>query len=180
MLIFVAMLSLRKIALGALAALSFLACQKDVLPYGNTVGNPAVERDVSPGLGYQKVMILYSEGYNDLVGNLALNIEQFCQGDIPYFNERNVVLVYSHAAERRGDYTTKTAPALYRLYTRGGVVCKDTLATFDLLANTMTPDFMRSVMETARRSFPSNHYGLVITSHGNGGYRVIIQEKISI
>ena len=68
------------------------------------------DREPVPGLGYQKVLILYSEGYNDLVGNLALNIEQFCQGDIPYFNERNVVLVYSHAAERRGDYTTKTAP----------------------------------------------------------------------
>ena len=168
MLIFVAMLSLRKIALGALAALSLLACQKDVLPYGNTVGNPAVERDVSPGLGYQKVMILYSEGYNDLTGSLSDNITQLCQGEIPSMNQRNVVVVYSHSALRRADYTTDTEPVLYRLYLRGGKAVRDTLKRFDAGANTMTPDFMRSVLESVRQLFPAHSYGLVYTSHGNG------------
>ena len=162
------MKNLKSIMMTVLCAVALASCTDISEPLPDSGNRLPYDREPVPGLGYQKVLILYSEGYNDLVGNLALNIEQFCQGDIPYFNERNVVLVYSHAAERRGDYTTKTAPVLYRLYTRGGVVCKDTLATFDLLANTMTPDFMRSVMETARRSFPSNHYGLVITSHGNG------------
>ena len=159
---------MKSIMMTVLCAVALASCTKITAPFPNSGDRMPYDRDETPGLGYQKVMILYSEGYNDLVGSLALNIEQFCQGDIPYFNERNVVLVYSHAAERRGDYTTRTEPVLYRLYTRGGVVCKDTLATFDPLANTMTPSFMRSVLETARRSFPSIHYGLVYSSHGNG------------
>ena len=162
------MKNLKAIILEMLCAVAIVSCTSVPEPFPDSSDRLPYDREITPGLGYQKVMILYSEGYNDLVSNLALNINQFCQGDVPYFNERNVVLVYSHAAERRGDYTTETAPVLYRLYTHGDSVCKDTLATFDPKANTLTPGFMRSVMETIARTFPSRHYGLVISSHGNG------------
>ena len=162
------MKNLKAIILEMLCAVAIVSCTAVPEPFPDSRDRLPYDREITPGLGYQKVMILYSEGYNDLVSNLALNINQFCQGDVPYFNERNVVLVYSHAAERRGDYTTETAPVLYRLYTHGDSVCKDTLATFDPKANTLTPGFMRSVMETIARTFPSRHYGLVISSHGNG------------
>ena len=162
------MKNLKAIILEMMCAAAAVCCTSVPEPFPDSSDRLPYDREISPGLGYQKVMILYSEGYNDLVSNLALNINQFCQGDVPYFNERNVVLVYSHAAERRGDYTTETAPVLYRLYTHGDSVCKDTLATFDPKANTLTPGFMRSVMETIARTFPSRHYGLVISSHGNG------------
>lgn len=162
------MKNLKAIILEMMCAAAAVCCTSVPEPFPDSSDRLPYDREITPGLGYQKVMILYSEGYNDLVSNLALNINQFCQGDVPFFNERNVALVYSHAAERRGDYTTRTEPVLYRLYTHGGTVCRDTIARFDPLANTLTPGFMRSVMETIARTFPSRHYGLVLSSHGNG------------
>ena len=96
------MKNLKSILLTVLCAVALASCTDNSEPLPDSGNRLPYDREPVPGLGYQKVLILYSEGYNDLVGNLALNIEQFCQGDIPYFNERNVVLVYSHAAERRG------------------------------------------------------------------------------
>ena len=151
-----------------LAAVMTVSCGKVPEPLPSGGSRPLPDREVVPGLGYQKVMILYSEGYNDLVGNLSLNINQLCEGEIPFYHERNVIVVYSHAAIRRGDYNTETEPVIYRLYTAEGQVRRDTLVTFDPMTTTMTTSFVRGVMETIRNTFPSKHYGLVITSHGNG------------
>ncbi len=117
--------------------------------------------------GYDRVMILYSAGYNSLRDYLYEDIQDLKNGFAPGKNDSRVFLVVSHLSVKRGDYRTATSPQLIRIYNdkKRGVVL-DTLRTYE--GNLSDKSRMNSILSDIKRQFPSEHYGMVFSSHASG------------
>ena len=149
--------------------LALTSCVKGPTPfddYGSGEGCP--ERKGTSGLSFDDVMILYSEGYNNLEPYLDTNFDQLEEGYVPGRYENKAIVVYSHAANGRYDWVTDTEPVVFRLYTQYGKVVRDTVFTYPAETVTVEPDFMNRVLGDIRDKCPSQSYGLVYTSHGTG------------
>ena len=117
--------------------------------------------------GYDRVLILYSAGYNSLRDYLYEDIQDLKKGYAPGKSESRVFLVVSHLSTRRGDYSTVTSPQLVRIYNdkKTGVVL-DTLKTYD--GHLSDKSKMNAILSDIKRQFPSEHYGMVFSSHASG------------
>ena len=149
--------------------LALTSCVKDLNPfdsYGS--GEGRAERKGTSGLHFDDVMILYSEGYNDLTGFLDTNFDQLDEGYIPGRYENKAIVVYSHAAVDRWNWQTKTEPVIFRVYKQYDKVVRDTVLTYPAESVTLTTEFMKGVMTDIKDKYPSDSYGLVYTSHGMG------------
>ena len=79
----------------AAVVLALSSCGSDLDPFDDAGPSKRGERQGVPGLHFDKLMILYSEGYNNLRDDLDNNINQLCQGYIrppkmdytPLFNQ---------------------------------------------------------------------------------------------
>ena len=105
----------------------------DMIP-GTSVSRPdegaEAGRDISTDT--RKVLLLYSAGFNSISSYLKEDIEDLSKGWVPrQRRNEDVILVYSHQPSSRGQYSKKTSPVLFRLYsTSEGVVVRDTLAIY--------------------------------------------------
>jgi hypothetical protein len=117
--------------------------------------------------GYDRVMILYSAGYNSLRNYLYEDIQDLKDGFAPGKNDRRVLLVVSHLSAKRGDYATVTSPQLIRIYNdkKNGVVL-DTLKTYSGYLSDKSN--MNTILSDIKRQFPTDHYGMVFSSHASG------------
>lgn len=161
-------MKLRLALLFSLAALALSSCTKGLEPFVNNGPSDRAERKGTAGLHFEDVVILYSEGYNDLTGYLNTNFDQLDEGYIPGRYDNKALVVYSHAAVDRWDWKTKTEPVVFRVYKQYDKVVRDTVFTYSSEAITMAPDFMSQVMTDIKDKYPSDSYGLVYTSHGMG------------
>ncbi|MBR5499772.1 MAG: hypothetical protein IKV75_06390 [Bacteroidales bacterium] len=116
---------------------------------------------------YDKAMLLYSAGYNNLASYLRGDIEELKRGSLPTLRDENVVLVYSHFPS--SGYNTPTSPTLIRLSCRKDKsVAVDTLVTFPSESISASAEQLESVLNYVKETFPAQSYGMVFSSHATG------------
>ncbi|MBR1405718.1 MAG: hypothetical protein IJ578_02130 [Bacteroidales bacterium] len=119
----------------------------------------------------RNVCIIYSAGYNNLSPDLTEDLNDLAtKGYVPKKKAQDVLLVASRrTADAKGaDYKTPTAAYLYRLYKHNNKLVRDTLFALQEGVSMLEADAMRTLLGKARDLYPSDHYGMVFTSHGNG------------
>ena len=117
--------------------------------------------------GYDRVLIMYSAGYNSLREYLYEDIQDLKSGYAPGLKEDKAFLIVSHLSVKRGDYGTATSPQLIRVFhdKKKGVVL-DTLKAYG--GNLSQPETMRAILTDIKNQYPSKHYGMVFSSHATG------------
>lgn len=118
----------------------------------------------------RKVMLLYSAGFNSLSSYLKEDIEELCTGWIPRKRRADdVILVYSHLPVSRGQYSTRTSPVLFRLYSgNDGTVVRDTIAVYAPETISASAGQLHDVLTYVKDNFPAKSYGLLFSSHATG------------
>ena len=160
------------------AALLLLAlvvsCRKDDYRTGNMDDQP---RHSTTGRVQEpfnrRVMLLYSAGYNNLSGYLRDDIDDLSNGDFIPGNHigDNVLLVFSRQPAYSGNYTTPTAPALFRIYKNSkGEAIRDTLDVPGIGKETVasSAETLNTVLQYVQSTYPGSTYGMIISSHGTG------------
>ena len=152
----------------AAVILALTSCVKDTDPFDNSVPSRSADRKGVSGLYFDKLMILYSEGYNNLMSYLDNNFDQLCEGYIPGKWENNAIVVFSHASVNRSDWETDTEPVVFRIYKHYDKVVRDTVLVYPKETMSVDTTFMKQVLNDIRDKYPSDSYGMVYTSHGTG------------
>ena len=151
-----------------------VSCRKDDFRTGNMDDSP---RSSTAGRVPQpvnrRVMLLYSAGYNSLSGYLRDDINDLSQGDFLPGNHigDNVLLVFSRQPVYAGNYTTPTAPALFRIYKdSSGEAIHDTLDVPGIGPDTVasSAETLNTVLQYIKNAYPGSTYGMVFSSHGTG------------
>lgn len=153
-----------------IASCALFSCAKDSLaPFSErgTLVKPE-SRGGTSSLRYSHVLILYSEGYNNLMTSLDGNIDAVCEGYVPTSASDKALVVFSHGSATNYDYSTPTSPVLYRIYKEGSQAVRDTLLVYPSGSVSVDVDFMRGVLSEIRSRFPSTSYGMLYSSHGTG------------
>lgn len=116
---------------------------------------------------YEKVLILYSAGYNSLRSYLYEDIQDLKNGYAPGIRDDKAFLVVSHLSVSRGDFKTVTYPQLIRVYSdkKKGVIL-DTLKSYK--GNLSEKSTMNTILSDIKKQFPTSHYGMVFSSHASG------------
>jgi len=113
---------------------------------------------------YDNVFIYWGGGINNLYTYLTEDINDICAGELPLESEHKAVLVLSHLAN---NYQYNPAPTyMIRLYKKNGKTVRDTLRTYGQEFSETDPAFFSSVLSDIRKDFPSEHYGILFSSHG--------------
>lgn len=125
-----------------------------------------IQPEPQPDIENRKVLILYSDGHNNLNSSLNQDIREFVNSEGIPQKHGDVVLVYTHPTVS-GYSPSKSY--LIRAYRQADNTCRtDTLLTFPeetVSADTRT---LYSVLLYAKSAFPAKEYGLVVTTHGTG------------
>ena len=117
---------------------------------------------------YDKVMLLYSAGYNNLAGYLKGDIEELKRGALPTAKDEDVVLVYSHFPSSSG-YSTPTSPTLVRLTSqKDNSIKADTLIVFPEESISSSAGQLENVLSCVKEKFPAQSYGMIFSSHATG------------
>lgn len=125
---------------------------------------------------FRNVMIYYGGGYNNLSPVLVRNIDELCSGEIPAGKSTNAILAFMHSTQSYGNYSTPNAPVLMRIY-RGkkNNAVIDTVKVYNESFDDTDPGNIRMVLDDIRSRYPSEHYGMLYSSHATGwlpaGYR---------
>lgn len=118
-----------------------------------------------------KVLIVYSMGFNNLSYDLNEDISELLSGEIPSFNPKdNAIVILNHSTlNNRSNYKTKTSPALYQAYRMAdGTVKRDTLTVFPEGTVAADKDVLNEVLSIIKERFPANSYGMIVSSHATG------------
>jgi hypothetical protein len=117
---------------------------------------------------YDKVMLLYSAGFNNLSGYLKGDIEELKSGYLPTKQSDDVVLVYSHFPSISG-YSATTSPTLIRLTSaKDNMVVVDTLIKFPVESVSASAEQVENVLNHVKELFPALSYGMIFSSHATG------------
>ena len=150
------MKGLKTIVLLAAAVLLFGGC--DCFKNGN--GN---ERKLD------KVLILYMAGFNSLSEDLLGDIDELKQGSLPAQGDNNAILIVGHHTAERLAYGIKTKPCIVRVYKdKKGKPVLDTLVRMDESDVLTKKEVMAQSLNYIAEKFKSDHYGLILSSHGTG------------
>ena len=118
----------------------------------------------------RKVMLLYSAGFNSISSYLKEDIQDLSKGWVPKKRKaEDVILVYSHLPEKRGQYSQPTSPVLFQLYTESdGTIARDTLVTYEAGTISASAAQLHEVLSYVNETFPARSYGLIFSSHATG------------
>ena len=121
---------------------------------------------------YERVVILYSAGYNTISDYLQGDIRELLDSPSAYLPVRGgkkAFLVVTHQTGRAYDFTNPTSPYLLRISRNydGSARC-DTLLTLEKGTRVIDVPVCRSLLEYIGEHFPSRHYGMIFSSHGTG------------
>ncbi len=156
----------------AVSLLLLFSCTEDGIaligPYNVSPGAGQRRREGSDDFRYSDVLILYSEGYNNLKTSLDRNIETICGGYVPAYSSRKGLVVFSHSSKTNSDYSTPVSPVVFRIFKSNGQVVKDTLFRYPAGSVSVNAEFMRGVLADIRKAMPSSSYGMLYSSHGTG------------
>jgi len=145
---------MKKILCLLLLAGIFASCEKNTPLY--------------PEKKFDRVMIYYAFGYNDLSGQMRTNISEMKSGDyLPGANDRNVLLIFEHFTYQSYNYKIPNDSHLIRLTRDGGKEKFDTLMTVSpkTVADAV---IFNQVLEKVKKDFDAGSYSLVLTGHGTG------------
>ena len=143
-----------KVILGLAAMVTLMACE----PFWCKPTEPET---------YNRVMLLYSAGYNNLSSYLKGDIEELKRGALPSSLDENVVLVYSHFPT--GGYNTPSSPTLVRLTsTKENKVKADTVVIFPDNSISASAEQVENVLLYIQEKFPADSYGMIFSSHATG------------
>ncbi len=117
---------------------------------------------------YESVMILYSDGYNDLMSYLKEDIFDLTKGWVPDKKSDKAIVVISSLAAARGNYSTPTKPSMLQIYKNKGQVQVDTLRYYSETMKLSDPDDMKIILNDLDELFKAKHYGAVMSSHASG------------
>lgn len=119
---------------------------------------------------FDRVMILYSAGYNNISSYLAGDIDDLAKSYVPSRHSSEALVVISHQPESYGNYTAPTSPVLVYMSSDpiDGRVSRDTLYSAGKGALLTDPEVISEMLSKAAEFFPSDHYSLVVSSHGTG------------
>ena len=117
---------------------------------------------------YESVMILYSDGYNDLMSYLKEDIFDLTKGWVPDKQSDKAIVVISSLAAARGNYSTPTKPSMLQIYKNKGQVQVDTLRYYSETMKLSDPDDMKIILNDLDELFKAKHYGAVMSSHASG------------
>lgn len=121
---------------------------------------------------YRRVLILYSAGFNNLSPDLIQDIQDLRSGYLPKKDADLALLVVSRRTSDYGgsNYEIETSPYLIRMYKskKGDKAVMDTLYSMPAGSSLIDADVMRNMLERIVDGFPSDSYGMVVSSHGNG------------
>ena len=151
-----------RLILLSLLTLLFCSCERDGLDLTLSVGPYGKET--------RQVLLLYEAGFNSLSNDIQNNLNVLQRGYLPGKNRNDdVVLVFSHQTwYNRRSYTEETAPVMFRLYSRNGEPCADTLNVWPVGTPVANKEMMTEVFNWVREEFPAAGYGAVLSSHATG------------
>ena len=156
------------LSLLAIACVAF-SCTYDDINFGLSGGTSGTAESVrNEGECYKNVFLLYSAGYNNLSPDFGEDVDDLLSNYIPS-SRREAILIFSHRTKSYGDYTTKTSPVLFRALcdTEGKVTC-DTLLVMEPGTPSVSKETLNEVLTYVKDRFPSEHYGLMFSSHSSG------------
>ncbi len=122
---------------------------------------------------WDRVMIIYSAGFNDLSWALSSDQKELVDATkdpfIPRRSEKKALVAIVHLPEG-SDYTKPTQPYIIQIHKdeMNGSTVTDTLYKAPAGASLTDKDTMRDLLEMVRDGFKSDHYGLIFESHGTG------------
>ena len=118
---------------------------------------------------YDKVLVMYMAGANSLSEDLLDDIDELKRGDLPSAGDDKAIVIVCHHPTSYLNFETATKPCIIRLYKdRKGQPVLDTLARLseeDLLTK---KEVMTRSLNYVAAEFKSEHYGLILSSHGTG------------
>lgn len=160
----------RILGLCALVVTLFAGCVRDDYdPYGTgAVPQGGTERVGRDDYMFDRTVILYCEGFNNLKNDILKNISLLEDGYLPGKWSDRALVVYEHFPKKPSDYETLTEPLVYRLYKHDGEVVRDTILTYPAERGSATGAFMREVLTDISRELPSRSWGMIYSSHGTG------------
>ncbi len=143
------------------------SCTNDIYdPFPNSRSDRAKREGLD--IRYDRVMIYYVEGYNNLSGEIKNNISQLEEGFIPDRNDKEAIVIYTHNAQNNIDFTTPVEPVIYQLYKMYGQTVRDTVKSYSSDEITPRAGMVSDILSTIKAKFPSRSYGLVFSSHASG------------
>ena len=150
-----------------------LSCQKDpnFEPYSvPSYGGAASQPDRGASTEMRNVMVLVSAGFNSLSTWLQADLEDLASGYLPdNARSSDVLVVLSRFSVSSGDYSSPSAPVLYRMYADAqGSVVRDTLKVWDGDTQLCRAATLKEALELVHRHFPAQGYGMVFSSHASG------------
>ena len=150
------------VVIGLCTALAVMSCSLE------DWFTPSTTKPTDPTENYNKVMLLYSAGFNNLASYLKGDIEELKRSILPPAKDKDVVLVYSHFPTNYG-YNTPSAPTLVRLTgQKDNSVKADTLITFPEESVSASADQLENVLNLVKEKFPAESYGMIFSSHATG------------
>lgn len=115
---------------------------------------------------YDRVCILYSVAKNSLNYDLREDVYDLSEVSagayVPYCNSHQAMVVVGHFKTPQGAFILN----IYR--NKSGQVVRDTTFYEDPTAKLTDPEVMRNILLQVKQKFPSQHYGMVLSSHGSG------------
>ena len=151
-----------RLILVSLLTLLFCSCERDGFDLTLSLGPYGEET--------RQVLLLYEAGFNSLSADINYNLNVIRNGYLPgKGRNEDVVLVFSHQTlYNRRSYTEETAPVMFRLYSRNGEPCADTLKVWPVGTPVANKEVMTEVFNWVREEFPAAGYGAVLSSHATG------------
>lgn len=116
----------------------------------------------------RKVLLLYADGFNNLAGAMASDINALAE-DAPTSLQakRYKLLVFSHSTASGYNYKVPNRPVLVDIYKKNNRIIRDTIMVYDA-TNTSDVEMVRTVLNDVREIYPAKEYGMVYSSHGTG------------
>lgn len=155
------------LAVFAVSCVHGLDYDAEFMSAGNNVN---VHDTRKPVAERRNVLLLYSAGYNSLSNFLESDIRDIEKGHLPgEGRNEDVLLIYSHLPKKFGDYSTPSAPVLFRMYRDElGNCIKDTLVVYGDDARSATARQLNDVLSYVKHNFPAKTYGMIFSSHATG------------
>lgn len=114
----------------------------------------------------KRTLLLYSAGNNNLSDSLIDDINDICNGYVPYnYPYCDNLLIFSH----KYDFTTPTKPCLIKVYrTRDEEVVRDTVRFWPEGTSAVDTETLAEVLSYVKDNYPSAEYGMIFSSHATG------------
>ena len=118
---------------------------------------------------YDKVLILYQPGFNSLGDALLGDIDELKRGDLPTQGDDKAIVIVGHHTVSYLNFETHTQPCVIRLYKdKKGTAVLDTLLRLGDTELLTQKEVMSRTLNYVAETFKSDHYGLILGSHGSG------------